>query len=371
MNRTRLVLVLVVLSLAAALWLIARLQAAPPVPVRARVDLQQALSDSSGEFARVEPGHQLLFPQDHGEHPEFKTEWWYFTGNLQDQAGHEYGYQLTIFRTAATLPEAPNSSAWTASDVLMGHFAVSDSESKSFHSFERLARRALGLSGIEPAARRIWLEDWEIRRLEEGDWQLKARQKDVAIELSLHPQKPVVLQGDRGYSRKGPQSHHGSYYASLTRLQTRGVVSLDGQEHRVEGLSWFDHEWSSEALAEGLVGWDWFSLHLDDGRDLMLYLLRYKDGRSEPASSGSLVDARGEKTHLDLDDFQVKVLDYHRSPRGVNYPSRWSVTVGEIKLEIEPLLLDQEMDTTVAYWEGAVKVSGTQNGRGFVEMTGY
>lgn len=367
-----LVWAVVLAGLAGGLWLTTKLQA-NPAPIQATLDLQDALSDAGGEFAEVVPGRNLHFPADHGEHPEFKTEWWYFTGTLSNDQGGEHGYQLTLFRTAVSPEQSQGEhpSEWAVSDILMGHFAVSDVNSGGFVSFERFSRRALGLAGVEPEARKIWLEDWSIEREASGTWRLRARQDRTSIDLLLEESKPVVLQGDQGYSRKGPESRHSSYYASITRLKTAGQLEFAGSQYSVKGLSWFDHEWSSAALAKGLVGWDWFSLHLDDGRELMLYLLRYEDGRVEPASSGTLVDAEGQKTNLTIEDFSVEVLDRHRAPSGVEYPSQWKIEVADLEIEVRPLLADQEMTTSIPYWEGAVLVEGSHQGRGFVEMTGY
>ena len=354
----------------------------PSPGVVAEIDLQEALSDDRGEFADVVPGRSFSFPADHGEHPEFKTEWWYFNGNLSNEQGEQFGYQLTLFRVGLSKNNlTANPSAWSTDSLLMGHFAVSDLEAQQFLSFERFARRSLGLAGVEPEGRRIWLENWSIERLNEG-WTLKALAEEdehtVRLELSLEETKAPILQGDQGYSRKGPEAKHASYYVSQTRLKSNGKLEFDGKTHSVEGTSWFDHEWSSEAMAEGLAGWDWFSLQLSDDTELMIYLLRYEDGRIEPASSGSFVNSEGQKRNLALQDFEVLVQDRYQSQRGVEYPNRWKISVPsvELKIQVDPLMADQEMTSGVPYWEGAVSVSGTQagnevTGRGFVEMTGY
>ncbi len=366
-------------------WVVARGQAAPP-PISARIDLVQALSDSAGDFANVTPGRAFSFPADHGEHPEFKTEWWYFTGNLSDSAGHSYGYQLTFFRSGVATPEHPAaSSAWAPSDIMMGHFAISDAESQRFYPFERFARRALGLSGValQEGKVAVWLEDWRLEREASGRWSLQASDTlpdgtPITLALTLDESKPPVLQGQDGYSRKGPKPEQASYYVALTRLASKGQLTLGDRQMAVGGSSWYDHEWSSSPLAPGLVGWDWFSLQLDDDWELMIYLLRYKDGRLEPASSGSLIAPDGRKSALELSRFQVEVTSRHRSARGVEYPSGWVVRLPEqqLELEITPRLLDQEMASGVPYWEGAVSLRGTRQGRpvagsGFVEMTGY
>jgi predicted secreted hydrolase len=366
-------------------WLLARWRSAP-LAIEAGIDLQRALSDEGGRFSPVRPGRTFDFPTDHGEHPGFKTEWWYFTGNLFDGSGRAYGYQLTFFRSALAPPEgARSTSPWTPRDVVMAHFALSDPRTHSFHPFERFSRRALGLAGVSADAEglSVWLEDWRARRGMDGLWTLQAAERlpdgrPLRLSLQLQESKPPVLQGDKGYSRKGPGPGHASYYVSITRLRSQGEIELGTGAITVTGNSWFDHEWSSAALAPGLVGWDWFSLQLEDGTDLMLYLLRYGDGRTEPASSGTLVDRRGKASSLAGNDFRVEVLDHHRSPRGVDYPSRWRIELPSkgLALTVKPRMADQEMASSVPYWEGAVTAQGERQGHplsgsGFVEMTGY
>lgn len=370
--------------LAAALIL--RWQAAPPATIAASIDLQSALSDAAGSFATVVPGRPFSFPADHGEHPEFKTEWWYFTGNLSDQAGLAYGYQLTFFRTGLATPAGKVAQGpWTPDAVMMAHFAVSDPEGGKFHPFQRFSRPSLGLAGVKSnsAGLSVWLEQWRMERSADGHWKLLATEttpdgQPLSLELTLEEQKPPVLQGQQGYSRKGPDPAQASYYVSLTRLASAGELSFGNRRLAVRGLSWFDHEWSSSAMAPGLAGWDWFSLQLDDGWDLMLYLLRYQDGRVEPASSGSLVSPDGTKTHLSLADFRVSVESHHTSAEGVRYPSSWTVELpaSATELKLTPRLADQEMTGSVKYWEGAVTAKGQRAGKavrgsGFVEMTGY
>lgn len=353
---------------------------APPPPITSDVNLARAMSDERGEFAVVRPGRQFEFPADHGEHPDFKTEWWYVTGHLQDAQGRPFGFQLTFFSTGLPKMEPAAQSPWTASRVMMAHFAVSDPTGNRFESYERFSRRAIELAGIktENSGLSIWLGDWTLRRSKDGRWELRAQQDGVGIELSLTEKKPPLLQGDRGYSLKGPDPKDASYYVSLTRLEAEGTLHFESEKFDVTGSSWFDHEWSSQAMAPGLVGWDWFSLQLDDGWELMLYLLRYEDGRLEPASSGVLVAPDGSSTKLSLSQFEVEVTARHRSPKGIEYPSAWVLRVPseKIELKVAPTMLNQEMKSSVAYWEGAVLVEGRRGGspitgHGFVEMTGY
>lgn len=372
----RYVLVILFLLLG-CLFVIEHLASSGPT-VQAKITLQQALSDESGLFAHVLPGRQFSFPQDHGPHRQFKTEWWYFTGNLTAANGDDFGYQLTIFRIGNIPPgQSDNPSEWSSQSLYMGHLGLSDPAGNRFYTRERLGREGVGLAGALNEGERIWLEDWEIRREPTG-WKLSAKSGEISLDLTLQDTKPPVLQGLKGYSRKGPEERHASYYVSQTRLDTTGRLNVEDKELEVSGTSWFDHEWSSEAMADGLVGWDWFSLQLDDKTEVMLYLLRYEDGRLEPASSGAFIDEKGNKTNLQLNEFKVEALASLRVKSGNTYPGRWRIEIPsrQLQLEVEPTMADQEMVGRVPYWEGAVRVRGNKGensvtGRGFVELTGY
>lgn len=351
--------------------------------IRADVTVFDALGGrDSSAFVRAVDAREFSFPRDHSPHPEYAVEWWYYTGNLDTADGRHFGYELTFFRIGLDQAEAPESdSDWRASQAYMAHFGLTDVESRRFYSFERLSREALGLAGTQEEPFRVWLEDWSLDAL--GDdflpLRLTANDGDVAIDLVLDSTKPIVLQGDNGLSRKGDEEGNASYYYSMTRMQTDGTVSVGGQAFEVSGESWMDREWSTTALAENQVGWDWFALQLSDGRDVMFYQLRQKDGGSHPNSSGTLVFGDGSKRHLVRDDVQIEVLDQWQSSLGdARYPSRWRLTIPSesIELTITPYIANQEMDVSVRYWEGAVHFEGTANGNpvsgnGYVEMTGY
>ena len=370
-------------SLAASLAL-AALACAPPTPEppTEAMDVRELLGGDAGSFARAVTVREFSFPEDHGPHPEFQTEWWYFTGNLTADDGRRFGYQLTFFRSALTADPEPRTSAWAASQAWMAHFAVSapDEAEPRFFSRERYARGAGGMAGAEIGPFRVWLEDWSA---EGGEGmppaRLRATADDVAIDLLLEPGKPPVLQGDRGLSQKGRDPGNASYYYSLTRMPTTGRVVVGGRESRVSGLSWMDREWGTSSLDEGVVGWDWFSLQLEDGRDLMAYQLRREDGTADPLSAGSLVAADGEAVYLPGSEYRIEPLATWRSAAtGRTYPSRWRLTLParELDLVIEPLLENQELDHSFVYWEGAVSFRGTAagetvGGRGYVELTGY
>ena len=386
MNARRAALVVAVLLLAGgAAWLLLREPERPPVAARLSVARVLDASSEAG-FARALAPRGFVFPADHGPHPAFRTEWWYFTGNLEAAGGRRFGYQLTFFRNALAPGAVARASHWAAREAWLAHFALTDVEGRRFHAFERFRRGALGLAGAEARPFRVWLDRWEASGSVNspaaaaawGPLTLHAAAGEVALDLRLAPGKPPVLQGDGGLSRKGAAPGQASYYYSLTRMPTTGRLRLDGQDLTVRGLSWMDREWSTSSLSPGQVGWDWFALQLADGRELMLYRLRLADGGIDPASSGSLVAADGAKRHLARRDFAVAELARWESPAGGSYPARWRVRVpsAELDLEVRPLLTDQEHRGAFRYWEGAVAVEGTAAGapvagRGYVELTGY
>jgi predicted secreted hydrolase len=373
---------LILALLAAGVFLLTRPQEGPVV--RAELDVSRALggSDDSG-FVRVVQPREFVFPQDHGPHPEYAVEWWYYTGNLVSESGRHFGYQLTLFRVGLA-PDAPErSSAWAASQLYMGHFALTDVSNRRFHYFERFSRQALGLAGASLSGDfgfRVWLEDWQVEGegLEQPTVRLRAAQEGIGIDLTLVSAKPVALQGDRGLSQKSADPGNASYYYSITRMPTTGAVEIEGQSFTAAGNSWMDREWSTSVLGEDQVGWDWFALQLSDGRDLMYYQLRREDGNVDPLSSGIVVAADGAAIPLASDDVNIQVLDLWDSPRGGSYPSRWRLQVPShsIDVVVTPYLADQELDLTVRYWEGAVRLEGDSAGRavtgsGYVELTGY
>jgi predicted secreted hydrolase len=369
--------------LAGAAWLLNETEPqSPPTPT---LTVAEGLSgDDSEGFARAFAARTFSFPADHGPHPEYKTEWWYFTGNLKTAGGRHFGYQLTLFRIGLTSEPAERPSRWAASELYMGHFAVSDVAGERFHAHERFSRAALGLAGAQaPAVNgpfRVWLEDWTVQGQgpEALPLRLKAAQDEVAIDLELESAKPAVLQGDQGLLRKSTEPGNASYYYSLTRMPTRGTLRIGRETYEVRGLSWMDREWSTNPLAKDQRGWDWFALQLSDGRELMFYQLWRRDGSPDPVSAGTLVTAEGEVYRLSLQGVRIEVRDHWKSSRGTLYPSRWRLQVPgrHLNLEIIPYLAHQELDLTVRYWEGAVRVQGSSDGQpiegnGYMELTGY
>ncbi len=381
MSRRALVLWTLLLALALAGGVLA-VRGERRAPIAAHLTVAEALSsgDLTG-FARAGAPRPFTFPRDHGPHPTFRTEWWYWTGNLATRDGRRFGFQLTFFRTALTAEAPARGSAWGTNQVYLAHFAVTDVAGGRFQARGRTERFALGLAGAQSEPFRVWLDDWEARG--EGATglpvRLRATEGDTAIDLTLDGGKPVVLQGDGGLSRKGPERGNASYYYSLTRMPARGAVTVGGRRFEVTGLAWMDREWSTSALGAELAGWDWIALQLDDGRDLMFYRLRRKDGDADRFSAGTIVDSAGGAQALSLDEVRLEPVGAWTSPRsGARYPARWRLHMPELTLELEvtPVLADQELDVGTRYWEGAVTVSGaergrTVSGRGYVEMVGY
>lgn len=332
-------------------------------------------------YARAYAPRPFVFPDDHGPHPDFRTEWWYITGNLADAQGRRFGYQLTLFRIAVspTLPAAD--SAWRTQQIVMGHFAVTDVAADRHYGFERFSRAAVGLAGAQTRPFRVWLEDWSLAGTDQDAFPMRvqAGQNGVGVELTLATAKPPVLQGESGLSQKSAEPGNASYYYSYTRLPTRGVVTVGEERFEVSGASWLDREWSTSALGPEQSGWDWFALHLDDGRELMLYRLRRQDGGVDPYSSGVLVDADGGAQRLRAEDMAFEILATWTSPHtGDVYPSRWRLRLPaeDMELTVTPRVADQEMQMQVRYWEGTVAVAGRAggeavSGQGYLEMTRY
>ena len=372
-------LALVALAVVGGVALLADGDRARPAPVRGSIAVADALGaeDLSG-FARAAAPRVFSFPADHGPHPDFRTEWWYYTGNLETDTGRHFGFQLTFFRTALVPParsaSAPRRSAWATPHVYLAHFALTDTEGRRFLAWSRTGRGALGLAGAQAGPLRVWVDDWSVEgaRPRALPMRLRAAEADAAIDLTLDSARPVVLQGERGLSRKGPERGNASYYYSLTRMPARGRIRVGAERFDVQGLAWMDREWSTSALGGDLVGWDWFALQLDDGRDVMLYQLRRRDGTADPLSAGTVVDAAGRPRALARDEFRIEALDTWTSPAsGVRYPSGWRLTLPRegLALEVTPRLADQELRVGTRYWEGAVVVRGA--GRGYAELVGY
>lgn len=349
-----------------------------------------AAADLAG-FTRATSPPQLVFPRDHGAHRDYRTEWWYVTANLDTADGARFGVQLVFFRQALAAragDATPRTAALATDEVILAHAAVTDVRGRRFVAEERLARGACGLGGVQgPAPKQpfeVVCADWSLRASANGDGflpiALRAGGDRFAFTLELQPGKPLVLQGDRGLSQKSSEPGNASNYYSLTRLPIAGELTVDGARHAVRGDAWVDREWSTSALGADQVGWDWFSLQLDDGCELMWYRLRRRDGSVDPWSRGSFVARDGTLTPLGPNDVEAEPLDRWRADDGgAEYPARWRLRgrgAVPFELEVVPVLPDQELRVLVRYWEGAVDVRGTRagsavGGRGYLEMTGY
>jgi predicted secreted hydrolase len=341
-------------------------------------------ADTTEEFRLATEGYRYAFPRDHGAHEEFRTEWWYYTGQLTAKNGRPFGYELTYFRRGMprdqtkTLP-----SQWAVTHLYLAHFAVSDLSKDRFHYREKMSRAGLGKAGAASDRLNVWIDRWsaESPLAAPGTQILQAAEGDLAIHLTVSPEKPLVVHGTGGVSRKG--SVAASHYYSFTRLATTGTLSVGGERFDVTGNSWMDHEFSSAELGKDLVGWDWFCLQLDDQRELMLYRLRRTDGSADPVSSGTLIDRDGRGHHLTVNEFTLEPISYWTSQTShARYPQRWHLTIPsqQLSFDLVPLMADQELSTTrstqVTYWEGAIEATGsiqgrTAHGQGYMELTGY
>jgi predicted secreted hydrolase len=325
----------------------------------------------------------LQFPRDHGAHPDFRSEWWYFTGNLADAAGRRFGFQFTVFRFALAPAATRRASAFATRQAWMAHLAITDVDAQRFHAFERFARGAAGLAGAQPHPFAVWLEDWRAEALpaahagaEPFPLRLRAGDGEVALDLVLQPGRARVLHGEQGLSRKSAAAGNASYYYSYTRIPASGELRTPAGRFQVAGEAWMDREWSTSALAADQRGWDWFSLQLDDGRDLMFYRLRDAAGGMHAFSAGVLVPPRGQVTHLNAADVALTPLRHWRSPAGGRYPVAWRLRSGQLDLQVHALLDAQEHRAAFRYWEGAVAVRGRDGpraiaGHGYLEMTAY
>ncbi|VVN88616.1 lipocalin-like domain-containing protein [Pseudomonas fluorescens] len=328
------------------------------------------LGSEAAEFTPVVPGKTFSFPADHGPHDGFRIEWWYLTANLKDAQGRSFGVQWTLFRNA--LKAGPEQPGWGSQTVWLGHAAVT---SASQHlAAERYARGGVGQAGVTGAPFNAWIDDWSLRSQSGSanplaDMQLHASGHGFSYQLHLTSSKSPVLQGEQGYSRK---SEHGqaSYYYSQPFFQAQGSLEIDGQTWQVSGPAWLDREWSSQPLTAEQTGWDWFSLHLDNAEQLMLFRVREKDGSAY--LTGTWITADGRTEILTRDAINLAPLDF-TAVAGREMPTRWSIKIPGKGLDITVQALNPQawMALRIAYWEGPVQLSGSHAGSGYLEMTGY
>ena len=400
--------------------------ASAPAPPGATMSVADLLGGADTLHARAIEPRAFTFPLDHGPHPDYRTEWWYFTGNLTTPDGRELGYQLTFFRSALTDSasyaaansaasgsdvatgggadvagatgagaaagagatavggaagaSAPSRSPWRSRHAYMAHFAVSDAATGQFEAAERFARAAQGLAGATAEPLRIWLEDWSAESLNATTFPLRLRASagDIAIDLVVERGKPIVLQGDRGLSRKGPEPGNASYYYSMTRMPTRGTIRTAEGTWTASGTSWLDREWSTSVLSPGVTGWDWLSLQMDDSTELMMYRLRRADDAVDPFSAATFVAPDGSTRSIPASGFTMAPTRSWTSADGTAYPVAWRITVPalDLALDVAAAIDDQELNLAVRYWEGMVQATGTRaggrvTGRGYLELTGY
>jgi predicted secreted hydrolase len=339
------------------------------------------------QYKTALPGYQYQFPRDHFNHPDFQTEWWYYTGNLTAADGHRFGFELTFFREAVDRDPA-RASTWDIHDLYMAHMAVSDLDGGQFYHAERSNRAGPGLAGISETEKKIWNGNWQAQ-WQGDDIVLTAADYDsndnpFSFSLLLHPEKPPIIHGQNGVSQKAAGAGHASHYISLTRLRTTGSVGVKGKTHQVTGTAWMDHEFFTHQLEEQQVGWDWLSLQLSDNTELMLFRIRRKDGSIDPFSAGTYIDSGGRSVHLEVSDFSLTpVGETWTSPiTSAKYPVRWRVEIPKLglALEVSTPLKSQELSGSSrlapSYWEGAIAIGGHRGageikGVGYLEMTGY
>ena len=340
-------------------------------------NLRDSLGIESAEgFRKALAVREFNFPRDHGAHQGYRNEWWYLTGNLSDTEGNDFGYQVSFFRVRLSPEnnEVKQSSRWATNHIWMAHVALTNGRSGKHDSVERFSRESLGLAGVQAEPFHIWLDDWQIIAVDNKTWQLLIATAEFKLQLRLSPSKPPVLVGERGLSQKSATPGNASYYYSITRLHTEGKITLGDEVQRVSGDSWFDREWGSSALDKDQEGWDWFSLQLNSGEELMYYRLRNSQGQTHPYSAGIWVDSKGHSQQLSAEEIVLTPTDWWQSEDGTRYPIGWQLVYGERYWRIESLIKNQLMKTQLSYWEGAIKIfdaESRQVGRGYLELTGY
>lgn len=357
-------------------------------PILSSIPIEAASSDKPADhgFRQAVTGYRYAFPRDHGSHDEFRTEWWYYTGHLTAENGRRFGYQVTFFRRGIADEHVRNNpSRWAIRHLYLAHAALSDHGAQRFRFAEKVSRAGLGKAGSDSERLHVWIDRWaaEASTPAHDRQHLQASAGDFSLDLSLKAEKPPVVHGEGGISRKGEGYGQASHYYSMTRLSTTGTIVVDGTRLAVTGTSWMDHEFGPGDLGDDQVGWDWFGIQLHNRTELMLYRLRRADGTVDPVSSGTLIPPDGRPRLLSSSDIHIEVLDHWKSTTsGARYPSRWRISIPEIRLvlHLAPYLPNQELitrrSTQVTYWEGAVQITGSQEdaaitGDGYVELTGY
>jgi predicted secreted hydrolase len=341
------------------------------------------LPAARAQYQSAMPGYHYEFPRDHFNHEEYQTEWWYTTGNLAAADGHQFGFELTFFRQGVDRG-IEKTEPWDIRDLYLAHLALSDLDGGKFCHMERTNRAGPGLAGVDEKRKRIWNGNWQIRWNGPSEILLTATDERFSVSFSLRPEKPPVIHGENGVSQKAAGAGQASHYISLTRLATSGTIQLNGKSIPVNGTSWMDHEFFTNQLGAGQTGWNWLSIQLEDNTEMMLYQFRHSDRSSDPFSSGTYVDAEGKSLHLTSTDFQlIPSGEQWRSPAtSATYPVAWTVEIPKLRLSLAATtrLKSQELaggdNLTPNYWEGAITIRGTREGKpvrgvGYLEMTGY
>lgn len=336
---------------------------------------------AAAQYRAALPGYRYEFPRDYFNHPDFQTEWWYYTGNVKSTDGHRFGFELTFFRQGVDR-DPKNDGTWEVRDLYVAHLALSDLDGGKLLHAERTNRAGPGIAGIREADRRIWNGNWQVAW--QGDEQtLRAVEERFALQFTLRPTKPPIIHGENGVSQKAEGAGRASHYISLTRLDTTGEIQAEGKTFKVTGTAWMDHEFFTQQLGADQVGWDWMSIQLQDNTELMLFHIRRKDGSIGPYSAGTFVDSRGASTRLRRDEFKLEPArtTWTSAATHAAYPVQWKILVPKFGLALEcaTSLASQELTSSSfvpAYWEGAVNLMGTKNGSpiggvGYLEMTGY
>lgn len=354
--------------------------------VGGEVSLESVLGarDVAG-YERATGVPQLSFPRDHGPHDGFRTEWWYWTGNVADDAGRAFGFELVFFRQALHPMDASTTrdAALASRELVLAHAAVTDVDGNRFLADEQMLRRDQLRAGmrIDDMGPTLWCGDWRAEPVAAAPMpdrfppmRLQSRGDAFAFDLAVEAQKPIVLQGDRGLSQKSSEPGNASIYYSATRLSAKGTIEVDGRAFPVTGLAWCDREWSTSALGDGQVGWDWFSLQFEDGCELTWYQLRRRDGSIDPQSQGTWIQKDGASERLSAAEVTCEPVGAWTAADGrASYPAKWRLRSHKLALDVEvtPRVADQELRTRVRYWEGAVTARGSCVGVGYLEMTGY
>jgi predicted secreted hydrolase len=344
--------------------------------------LHPCLQLSAAQYRAALPDYHYEFPRDHFDHSDFQTEWWYYTGNVKSADGRRFGFELTFFRQGLNRDTA-RTKPWEVRDLYLAHLALSDLDGGAFYHDERTSRAGPGLAGISAAAGRIWNGNWQIQ-WRGGEQNLQAVEAHFELYLTLRSQKPPIIHGENGVSQKASGPGRASHYISLTRLATNGRIVLGTRIFEVAGLAWMDHEFFTHQLESDQIGWDWFSVQLDDNTELMLFRIRRRDGSADPFSAGTFVDAKGATVHLRFSDFVLQPSGdtWTSAVTHAVYPIRWKISVPRLRIELEAQasLPGQELTgqskLTPNYWEGAVTFGGRAEpsrvtGVGYLEMTGY